>query len=274
MKAGVRMYCDYHVHSDYSDDSTYEMREVVKDAIRLELDEICFTDHFDLPIEGDDVVEMEYVNVDFPRYFRDLEILKKDFKDKITIKKGLEFGIQYETIPEYQKIAQTYPFDFILLSVHEIDNKGYWNRMFQKGKTQSEYYHAYYEAMYKIIQNFDDYSVLAHMDLIRRYDEHNGYEVMNDKEMITTILKHIIANGKGLEVNMSCVRYGIGDLTPSVEILKLYKELGGTILTIGSDSHQRDQLGSYIQAAKKQLKDIGFTTFCTFEHMMPTFHKL
>lgn len=268
------MYCDYHVHSDYSDDSTYEMREVVEDAIKLELDEICFTDHFDIPIKEPGYVKMQYVKVDFKRYFRDINQLRKDYDGQIRIKRGLEFGIQYETISQYQAVAQRYPFDFILLSVHEIDNKGYWNRVFQDGKSESEYYDAYYQAMYKIVQNFHSYSVLAHMDLIRRYDEHTGYNVMNDKEMIAKILTYIIQDGKGLEVNMSCVRYDIGDLTPSVEILKLYKELGGTILTIGSDSHARDQLGSYIQAAKEQLKVLGFTQFCTFDQMVPTFHSL
>ena len=274
MKAGVRMYCDYHVHSDYSNDSSYEMREVVKDAIRLGMDELCFTDHYDMAVEKEGCPRFVPSNVDLPVYFKNLEALSEEFNHRITIKKGLEFGIQYETREKFEEIARTYPFDFILLSVHEIDNKEYWNGIFQKGKTESEYYHAYYEAMYKIIQEFHEYSVLAHMDLIRRYDEQDGYDVMNDKDMITKILKFIIADGKGLEVNMSCIRYELGDLTPSVEILKLYKELGGTILTIGSDSHRREHLGGYIQGVKPQLKKLGFESFCTFENRKPKFHPL
>ena len=44
----MKMYSDYHVHTNYSDDSTYLMEDVIKDAIKMKMDEICFTDHVDL----------------------------------------------------------------------------------------------------------------------------------------------------------------------------------------------------------------------------------
>lgn len=268
------MYCDYHVHSHFSDDSVYKMQDVVKDAILLGIDELCFTDHFDLneKIEGHETVEQSLIP--FPRYFSEIEKLQKKFHNKIKIKKGMEFGIQYGTIDEYKKIFDEYPFDFILLSIHRIDNKGYWNRKFQRGKTESEYYNDYYQAMYKVVQNYHDYSVLAHLDLIRRYDNNDGYDVMNDREMIEKILKYIIADGKGIEINTSFIRYEIGDMTPSVNILKLYLELGGRIITIGSDSHKPIHLGAYIEEIKAQLKEIGFKEYCTFDKMKPIFHEL
>lgn len=273
-KRGIEMFCDYHVHSSYSDDSVYKMKDVVKDAILLDIDELCFTDHYDIGIEEEGYVKSESVRINLPKYFKEIEKLAKQYQGKIQIKKGMEFGVQYETIPEYLEIVHNYPMDFILLSVHQIDNMGYWNRQFQRGKSEREYYHAYYEALYKIVQNFHDYSVLAHMDLIRRYDNNDGYDVMNDKEMIETILKYIIADGKGLEINTSSVRYGIGDMTPAVSILKLYLELGGGIITIGSDSHKPIHLGAYVEEIKGQLKEIGFEEYCTFDAMQPVFHKL
>ena len=268
------VYCDYHVHSHFSDDSVYKMRDVVKDAVLLGIDELCFTDHFDLNEIRDGEEKMKQPLLNFPRYFSEIEKLQKQYMGKIEIKKGMEFGIQYGTIPEYENIFHTYPFDFILLSIHRIDNKGYWNRKFQRGKTESEYYNDYYQALYNVVQNYHDYSVLAHLDLIRRYDNNDGYDVMNDKVMIEKILKYIIADGKGIEVNTSYIRYGIGDMTPSVNILKLYLELGGRIITIGSDSHKPIHLGAYVEEIKEQLKEIGFHEYCTYDKLQPIFHAL
>lgn len=268
------MFADYHVHSHYSDDSTYKMRNVVEDALLLGIEELCFTDHYDLAIQKEEMARMDSATIHLPRYFKEIEKLQRLYKGKICIRKGMEFGVQYETIPDYQKIVAEYPMDFILLSVHQIDNKGYWNRKFQQGKSEREYYHDYYEALYNIVQHFHEYSVLAHLDLIRRYDNNDGYDVMNDKEIITDILKYIIQDGKGIEINTSSVRYEIGDTTPAVSILKLYKELGGRIITIGSDSHKPIHLGAYVEEIKGQLKALGFHEFCTFDGMQPIYHHL
>ena len=100
---------------------------------------------------------------------------------------------------------------------------------------------------------------------------HNNPKV---KDIITEILKIVIQDGKGIEVNTSSYYYKLNDLTPSMNILKLYYELGGKIITIGSDSHKKIQLGSYIDEVKEILKNIGFKYYCTYENMKPIFHKL
>ena len=83
-----------------------------------------------------------------------------------------------------------------------------------------------------------------------------------------------IYDGNGFDINTSIHRYCLKDSTPSRDILKLYKELGGKIITIGSDSHKPEHLGAYIDEAKELLKEIGFDSFCTFEKMKPIFHQL
>lgn len=75
-------------------------------------------------------------------------------------------------------------------------------------------------------------------------------------------------------MNTSYHRYGLGDSTPSKDILRLYRDLGGRIVTIGSDSHKREHLGAYVREAKELLRSLGFEEFCTFEQMKPMFHKL
>lgn len=276
------IYADYHVHSDYSDDSWYLMEDVVKDAIQLGLEEICFTDHVDYGVKPDWKsdekfqvgMNKEVRNVHYDFYFSELNKLSKKYEEKIKVKKGLEFGMQVHTIPQFEKLFQSHDFDFILLSVHQIENKEFWTGEFQKGHTQLESYDRYYDEMYHLITAYKDYSVLAHMDLVRRYLDKEVDRFEYNKDKIEKILKKVIEDNKGIEVNTSSVRYEINGLTPSVEILKLYHELGGTIITIGSDSHKPKHLGFHIEESKNLLKGIGYRHFCTFDKMKPIFHEL
>ena len=276
------MFCDYHTHTVFSSDSMYPMEDCIKDAISLGIEEICFTDHVDYGIKDDwddlrnNKATKKYFNADYDKYFSDLETLREKYKNQITIKNGLEFGIQKYNIEKYNKLFEKYPLDFIILSVHQIDDKEFWNHSYQDGKTEKEYYEDYFNEIYYLVQNYSNYCVLGHLDMMKRYDEKDGYNpFVENKEIITKILKRVIADGKGIELNTSSIKYKLDDLMPSRDILKLYLELGGEVLTIGSDSHcKRDLKNSHIEELKQELRDIGFTKFCTFEKMKPTFHEL
>lgn len=276
------MLTDYHVHTQFSDDSVYPMEDVIKDAISLGLDEICITDHVDygIKVDWDSGQEIRYrngepfANVDYPSYVAQIAELQAKYKDAITIKLGLEFGIQTHTIPQYEALFRRYPFDFIILSIHQVEDKEFWTQDFQQGRTQQEYNERYYAEMLQVVKNYKNYSVLGHMDLIKRYDKAGIYPFEKLKPMIAEILKIVIADGKGIEVNTSSHRYGLTDSMPSAAILRLYKDLGGSIITIGSDSHAPAHLGTYIEEAKAQLREIGFNSFCTYDKMRPVFHPL
>jgi histidinol phosphate phosphatase HisJ family len=261
------MLADYHMHTSFSNDSKYDMEDVILKSIEKGLEEICFTEHSDYGTMGDYVV-------DYEAYYQKFLELKEKYKKQITLKFGCEFGVQKHTITYYKRDFGKYPFDFIILSNHQIDDIEFWTYKYQEGKTQAEYNLGYYQAIYDVIQNFDDYSVLGHLDLIKRYDQAGEYPDEKLIEIIELILKHVISHGKGIEVNTSCFRYGLTDLTPSCYILELYKELGGTIITIGSDTHEEEHVGYKIEDVKKVLKKIGFKTFCTYEGMKPIYHYL
>lgn len=283
------MRADYHVHTEYSDDSAYEMEQVVRDAIGRGIDELCFTDHVDYGIkrDWDEPGELIYRvggsgepdamvlnNVDYPKYVAQIRELQEKYGDRISIKLGLEFGMQAHTIDRYEKLFARYPFDFIILSVHEVEDKEFWNQDFQKGRSQQEYNERYYEELLYLVKHYHNYSILGHVDLITRYDNAGVYPFEKVKPVITEILKTVIADGKGIEVNTSSHRYGLKDLTPSRDILRLYRELGGRIITIGSDSHKPEHLGAYIDNTKQELRALGFTEFCTFDQMKPVYHPL
>lgn len=276
------MFVDYHVHTEFSDDSIYPMESVIKDAIAMGMDEICITDHVDYGIKvdwdsGETIAYRNgepFANVDYPRYFKEIQRMQHLYGDRISIKTGLEFGMQVHTIPQYEALFRRYAYDFIILSVHQVEDKEFWTQDFQQGRTQQEYNERYYEEMLNLVKRYHHYSVLGHMDLITRYDQAGPYPFEKIKPIVTEILKIVIADGKGIEFNTSYHRYGLKDTTPSIDILKLYRELGGEVITFGSDSHKPEHLGTYMTEAKTLLKELGFRSFCTYDHMQKIFHKL
>lgn len=281
------MYADYHLHSEFSDDSRESMDNQIQQAISLGLNEICFTDHVDYGIKHDwddprgidwrqDAME-PLANVNYPEYFAKLLRMRVTYGKAITIRSGLEFGIQSITVDNYKKLYDRYQdqLDFVLFSMHQVNNLEFWTQDFQIGKTQQEYNEEYYREILKTMKLFKNYSVLAHLDLLARYDKKGIYPFEKVEDLIAEILKQAINDGKGIEVNTSSWHYGLTDTQPSRKILKLYKDLGGKIITVGSDAHSTKYLADHIKDAYSILKnEIGFEEITTFDHMQPVFHKL
>ena len=285
------MLADYHIHCKYSDDSEEDLEKIIETAINKGIGEICFTDHVDYGIKLDkDVFEKidenakkDWIkkigridlNVDYPNYLKEIEELREKYKDKITIRQGLEFGMQVHTIKDFQKLFDKYKekFDFVILSCHQVNDKEFWTNEFQKGKSIDEYNAEYYEEIYRVMSRYSDYSILGHLDHIQRYNE-TIYPFEKSREIIVKILKKVIEDNKGIEVNTSSFRYRLKELTPERDILKLYHELGGKIITIGSDAHKAENVGEHIPYIQEELKKIGFIDICTFDKMKPIFHKL
>lgn len=264
------MLCDYHVHSAYSSDSGFPARDAVELAIRLGLRELCFTDHVDY--FSDD----ETQHVDYPEYLAGLAALQQAYEGRLTIRRGVELGVQRHTLPRYFQDHETYggELDFALLSVHEIDDLEFHNGEFLEGRDRLSINRDYYAYLLEMIELFPHYSVLAHVDVIKRYDPEGPLADSEVEDLVRAILKRAVQDGKGIEVNTSCFRYGLKDLTPSRHILKLFKELGGDIVTIGSDTHKPEHLAKGINEAKAALRELGFRYFCTFEGMQPHHHTL
>ena len=139
------MIANYHMHTSYSDDSVFDMEDVVKTAISKGLDEICITDHIDC-ITG------FAPHFPYNLYEQDFLRCKEKYSDKINLKLGMEFGMQHTTIPIFENIFARGNFDFILMSCHLIDDKWLFSQEFQSGKTQEEYNIQYYEEILKLIR--------------------------------------------------------------------------------------------------------------------------
>lgn len=264
------MYYDYHMHSDFSTDSHTSMEDMIERSIDLGLKEICFTDHVDYGIFTDDSFM-----VDLDKYFKKLNEVQKIYKDRISIKKGIEFGLQKDLADYYNKRFVEHDFDFIICSIHAIDRMDLYLSSYFEDKSQKEIYENYYMELYNVVKNYKNYSVLGHLDLIKRYAPFDTY--LDDKmffDIIEATLKQAIYDGKGIELNTSSYRYNLPDLTPSRYILKLYKELGGEIITTGSDSHNTEQVAVKFDYIYPLLKDMGFKYVTRFDQMKPDFIKL
>lgn len=264
------MYYDYHMHSNFSNDSIASMEDMINKSIELGVREICFTDHMDFDVDTD-----YGPIIDLNNYFNKLELLKNKYQDKIIIKKGLELGLQKQIVNQCSEVVKSNLFDFIICSIHSIEKKDLYFGHFFKDKTQHEAYEKYYNELYTVVKNYKDYSVLGHLDLIKRYGDYD--KLLDDKlfsDIIETILKQVIYDGKGIELNTSCYRYNLPDLTPSRYILNMYKELGGEIITTGSDSHTPSQIAFKFDYIYYYLKEIGFKYVCSFDKMNPQFIKI
>lgn len=276
------MIADYHVHCMFSDDSWYPPEHVCEDAWRHNLDEICFTDHVDYGIKPDwkDALDAKVmmgqrvVNVDYDAYFPCIADLREKWEGRLTVRCGLEFGVQTHTIPQFDALWNAWgdQLDFVLLSIHQVGDREFWTGEFQEGRSQEEYNRAYYQELYDVATTFEHWSVLAHLDLIKRYDPMGVLDFPANRDLVAATLEHVIKTGKGIELNTSSVRYGLKDSQPAREILELYRDLGGTIVTLGSDSHAPEHLGAYLRHFQRYLASLGFEGLCTYDHMVPIFH--
>ena len=91
---------------------------------------------------------------------------------------------------------------------------------------------------------------------------------------MSAIFDEIIPAGKGIEFNTSGVRYGLPHAIPSDDVLKLYKQCGGEIITLGSDAHRVSDFAFQFRESLQLLQSIGFKHIATFDKQQPTFHAI
>ena len=142
--------------------------------------------------------------------------------------------------------------------------------------TDEELYRAMFEETLTIVKRVDDFDSLGHLDYIVRYgrEQERSYSYDANKEIIDEILKHLIANGKGLELNTAGLKYGLPFAHPYPEILRRYRELGGEIITVGSDGHKPEHLAYDFQKVEGILSACGFKYYTEFRQRKPIFKQV
>lgn len=257
------MLIDYHLHSQFSNDSHTNMNAICEAALLAGLQEIAFTDHMDFTYPQQ--YENHYIH-DLDNYLTTVAHYQQCYAGRLTIRAGIEIGLERHRLADYDAILQAYPFDFVIGSVHEIGGVAVSQKAFFAGKNKEQIYRQYYEAILDCIQQFDNFDVIGHLDYCKRYNPapYQSGDHLIALDLITEILQTLIARGKGLEVNTSGFRHCSAMCLPHFDILRHYHQLGGTRITIGSDSHRAEYVGYQIPETTAALKALGFSHISTF----------
>lgn len=262
---------DYHVHSSFSSDCDIDPEDVILDGIRNGVDEICFTDHIDYDYQDPSII----FEFDCEEYFERLTELKEKYKEQITVKIGVEIGMQKHILKRCSDFVNKKPYDFVIGSLHTCDKHDIYLSDFFNTRTPHEALTDYIEEIHYCVKNYDEFSVVGHIDLLKRYSQDVNSLCIDDYiDKYKEIFKILVEKNKGIEINTSGLRQDVGVQFPDVKILKAYKEMGGEIITIGSDTHQIGTLESNFDKVKGILKELGFEHIYKFEKMVPVKVKI
>lgn len=259
---------DFHMHTLVSFDGHDTAADMAAAAARQGLKEICFTDHLDYDPLGKMGVlafDTEVYNAAYDR----LEV------PGLIIRRGMEFGMTDDNREQFRKDLQRRPFDFVLGSVHFVDDLDVYFREYWEGKSVFQAERRYLEATLRCVELHDDFDVLAHLTYIGKTQAHPAPRCVpfsEHRELIDEILRVLARKGKGVEMNTSGVDR-CGGFLPTVDYFRRFKELGGEIVTVGSDAHTANRVGQYAGEACEILRSI-FGHVCTFADRQPQFHKL
>lgn len=258
------MLADYHIHSRFSDDSKADLEAICHQAIDRGLKEIAITDHDDRTWPKRDPA---YTIRNFDLYFRTLEDLQSRFQNQLTIRVGLEIGFNHCRMPDYLAITRNYPFDFIIGSAHEVRGAQVHAPGFFIGRSKDQAYSSYYDNLRDFVLRYGCFDVVGHLTLLRRHqpekDSLNG--PIFGLAALEKLLQALIDAQKGIEVNTSGYRLDPSEPLPGPTILALYRQLGGNILTIGSDAHRAQDVGFGIHATQDLLRRLSFSAYSRFE---------
>ena len=268
---------DYHMHTHHSGDSDAPMEAMIESALDRGLDEICFTEHLDLDFPDIYDLPPEPFTPDLDAYRDEVMHYRSLYKDRITVRHGLEIGLQPQVAEENRAVAKKYAFDFIIASEHLVDKKDPYYPSFWENNDHEIIYKRFFDQTYENLNLFDDYDVLGHLDYISRYEpgDVNTYSYSRYSEQIDRILKHLIAHGKGLDVNGKVLSSApAGMPNPHPDVLRRYRELGGRLITFGSDAHAPQNIASGFERMQDIALSLGFSEYFTFEDRNPIPHVL
>jgi histidinol-phosphatase (PHP family) len=256
---------DYHIHSTHSGDGHASIEEMCRRAIERGLSEIAFTDHFDNN-PADDC----YGLWDAADFCRDVDECRQQLGDRVRILKGVELGEPHLYPMQIQRAIGGIEFDLVVGAVHWVGDTVVSVDAFSHQDVHA-LYHDYFDEVLRAVEcaNFD---VLAHLDLVKRFGvKYLGpFGIEPYREQIEAILRAMIERGIALEVNTSGYRQPCGEPFPALEILRLYREFGGELITIGSDAHLPEHLGFGLEQGMELIREAGFEAITLYRDRKPS----
>lgn len=262
-----------HMHSEFSGDSDAPMKDMIEKSIEDNMYGITFTDHLDL----------DYYH-DPHRFDLDIDNYKKCY-DSITNNKlynssfevlwGVELGLQPHLADKHREIISKYNFDFVIGSTHQVDKiDPYFPEYFNKYGVKNGV-RKFFEETAENIEAFKNFDSYGHLDYIIRYSEEAKKLPYNDySDIIYDILNLLIENDKALEINTGAFKFGLLEPNPCIATIKKYKELGGKLITLGSDAHKPEQISVGYDKISSILKECDFKSYFVYKNRKPVEYEL
>ncbi|MCK4596026.1 histidinol-phosphatase HisJ family protein [candidate division WOR-3 bacterium] len=272
------MLIDYHIHIEKTPYSKKRLIQYLEVGFKRGVKEFCITEHIHQFREvkssllksvrkmvKTDIVDTwlyEHFTQSVEEYINFIESIKKE---GYPIKVGCEVDYFEGEEKWIQSFIETYPWDFILGSVHwikglpaSIDNPDYMNLW--KDKVDNTY-KTYFSLIKKAVLSglFD---AISHLDLVKLF----GFRPTgNIHDLIEDTIATMTDKNIGTELNTAGLRRPVNEMYPSMEILKLCKNYG-VYITLGSDAHRPEDVGKDFDKALIILKNAGYDKLSTFEN--------
>ena len=258
------MTADCHLHTKFSDDSDTLPEAMAERALALGMSEICITDHYDMDFPGGEF------SLDTGSYQKALQALRQKYEGRLNIYTGVELGLQPQLHEKISRYLKEFSFDYVIGSVHLVKGHDPYERD-SLDMTDEEMYREYFRFTLENVESVAGFHSLGHLDYAVRYgyDRGSSYSYRKYADLIDEILKALIRKDIALEVNTGGLRYGLGFPNPHPDVLRRYRELGGTMVTLGSDAHKPDGMGYGFPEAVSLLKEAGFNSITTFHGGKP-----
>jgi len=265
---------DYHLHSDASHDGTGSLEEYCVRASDAGFRELGFANHMDLhPCLS------HAGTYDHERFLREVEQTSARYPD-IVLRIGVEVTYHRELEGEIYKALSGLKLDYVLGSVHivgencfSITEREGAERYFQDKFSPPEAYGPYFDTVMALVKSglFD---ALGHMDVIKKFasavsEFYESFDIREFYGPVRKILEGMMKRDMALEVNTSGLFHPVEEIYPSSFVLKLYRELGGERVIVGSDAHRPGELGRGLDEAVEMLRGLGFGELTVFENRMP-----
>ncbi len=271
------MLSDCHIHTDFSGDCDVPAADQINAAIALGMDEICITDHHDPGTESMSDINFQ---LDIRSYIPAITMLREKYADKIKINVGIELGLMLHEKDYLESLTMSLTssglVDCLIGSCHFVDGYDVYYPEFYEGRSEHDSYMRYFEETLERVREIDCFDVLGHLDFVVRYGptKNKNYDIKDYEDVLDEIFRILIDRGQALECNTAGFKYGLGEPNPCTAALKRYRELGGELITVGSDAHSPEYVGYEFDRTENILKDCGFRYYTIYHRRKPDMIKL
>lgn len=261
---------DNHNHSQFSfDGKKTSVEKSAKAAETKGLKGLCFTDHCDFFVPPMKAAYEHLVPEEFDVTAQQAEIDRAaEAVPRVKILKGIEIGLHEKVRDRIRDLVSSADFDQIIASVHYIDDTDPFYGGYYESRDWKEAYGHYAETLYREMTWLGNFDIMGHYDYIVRYAPYKQtvlrYKDFGD--IFDMMFKYLVQEGKALEINTKTYKdYNGRVIEIDPDILHRYRETGGEIISLGSDSHNPERVGDNFEYFAALLKSYGFKYIAHYE---------